>query len=88
MEIWNSYDETVETVTALLPQEIGRQNCLDTSMMTSINKNTELVITGGWATTFISEIWKYTYASNTWEMIGNLKTHGIVTLHFLFNKQK
>ncbi len=74
MEVWNSVDETVKTVTAILPQEIGRSNCLDTSVMTSINDNTELIITGGWATIFISEVWKYTYASNTWEMIGNLQT--------------
>jgi len=73
MEVWNSVDETVKTVTPILPQEIGRSNCLDRSVMTSINDNTQLVITGGWATIFISEVWKYTYASNTWEMIGNLQ---------------
>ena len=74
MEVWNSYDGTVKTITNVLPQEVGRSNPLDTNIMTSINDNTELVITGGWASVFISEIWKYTYASNTWQKIGNLQT--------------
>ena len=74
MEIWNSFDGTVKTIINVLPQEVGRANSLDTNMMTSINDNTELVITGGWASVYFSEIWKYTYASNSWQKLGNLQT--------------
>jgi hypothetical protein len=74
MEIWNSFDGTVKTIINILPQEVGRGNSLDTNIMTSINENTELVISGGWASSFISEIWKYTYARNSWIKLGNLQT--------------
>ena len=74
MEVWNSFDGSVKTIVNFLPQEIEHSNTLDTNVMTSINENSELVITGGWANVFISEIWKYTYASNTWQNIGNLQT--------------
>jgi hypothetical protein len=83
MEVWNSFDGTVKTMTNLLPQEIGRLNSLDTNVMTSINEYTELVITGGWATDFISEIWKYTYASNSWQKLGNLQTARNAHIAFL-----
>ncbi len=74
MEIWNSFDGAIESITNVLPQEIGRVNPLDTNIMTSINDYTEVVITGGWADVFISEIWKYTYASKLWLKLGNLQT--------------
>jgi hypothetical protein len=73
MEVWNSFDGTVKTIINVLPQEVGRANPLDTNIMTSINDNTELVITGGWASYFISDIWKYIYVTNIWQKLGNLQ---------------
>ncbi len=74
MEVWNMFDGTVETITNMLPQEVGKTYALDKNVMTSINDNSELVITGGWANGFTSEIWKYTYAGNSWQKLGNLQT--------------
>ena len=74
MEVWNSFNGTVRTVIDVLPQEVGRGLSLDSHVMTSINDYTELVITGGWDNGFVSDIWKFTYASNNWQLLGNLKT--------------
>jgi len=67
MEVWNSFNGTVRTVIDVLPQEVGRGLSLDSHVMTSINDYTELVITGGWDNGFVSDIWKFTYASNNWQ---------------------
>jgi len=40
--------------------------------MTSINYNTQLLLMGGLADVFKSDIWKFTLANNTWEFMGNL----------------
>ena len=83
MEVWNTFDGTLIIISDVLPQEIGHTSSLDTSVMVSINDNTELVITGGWSNYFISEIWKYTYANNSWQMLGNLQTARSSHLAFL-----
>ncbi len=74
MEVWNSFDGTVKSIINVLPQEVGRDKSLDRNVMTSINDNTEVVIIGGYAAGFRSEIWKYTYARNSWIKLGNLQT--------------
>jgi hypothetical protein len=74
MEVWNSFDGTVKTIANELPQEVGRSKSLDLNITISINDNTELVITGGWSNIFFAEIWKYTYANNSWQQLGNFKT--------------
>ncbi len=72
METWNSFDGTVKTIINVLPQEVTTYNGLQANVMTPINDNTELVISGGWADAYVSAIWKYTYASNSWQQLSNL----------------
>jgi len=72
METWNSFDGTVKTIISEMPREVGEYYALQSNVMTPINDNTELVISGGWISVYASEIWKYTYASNSWKQLSNL----------------
>ncbi len=53
---------------------MGKPYALNVFAMTSINYNTQLLMMGGWTGNFISDIWKFTFANNSWEFLGNLPT--------------
>jgi hypothetical protein len=72
MELWNTIDGTLQTIVDSLPQQV--QYRYTGARMISVNKNTELVFFGGWSTNFVTEVWKYKYDSNTWELLGSLQS--------------
>ena len=57
-----------------MPMEIGHSNGHQRGQMISMNDNTELVFFGGWNDIFITEIWKYKYTKNSWELLGHMQT--------------
>ena len=62
------------TEVAELQQEIGRSGGLYLMVMTSINYNTQLLMMGGYANSYKSDIWKFTLANSFWEFMGSLKS--------------
>ncbi len=71
METWNTIEGTIEIIVNNLPQQA--QYKYTGAKMISVNNNTELVFFGGWSSNFVTQIWKYKYRSNTWELLGNLQ---------------
>jgi hypothetical protein len=61
-------------VVTQVPQEIGQNTYgFHKFLMTSINYNSQLMMFGGRADTWISDIWKFTLANQSWEFMGNLQ---------------
>jgi len=73
IDVWNPVDQTSVTIVEEMPMEIGHSNPHQRGKMISINGNTELVFLGGWSDIFITEIWKYKYTKNSWELLGNMQ---------------
>ena len=71
MEVWNPVEGTVEIIVDNLPQQAQYRYC--GAKMISINNNTELVFFGGWSSNYVTQIWKYKYHSNVWELLGNIQ---------------
>jgi hypothetical protein len=71
VEVWNIETGTVQTIVNQMPREISYS--IQRGTMISISDNTELVFFGGWAGSFLSEVWKYNYPKNKWEMVGHIQ---------------
>jgi hypothetical protein len=57
-----------------VPLEIKTNWPLGASSLVSINDNTELVMIGGWGGSFVgAEVYKYNYAQNSFQYLGNLQ---------------
>ncbi len=73
IETYNPLDGAIEILVDEMPMEIGQRPALQYSKMISTNKNTELVFFGGWSGYFTTDVWKYKYVSNKWELVGNIQ---------------
>jgi len=54
--------------------------------MISVNGNTELVIFGGYSdlvSDYVKDIWKYTYPTDTWKIIGAMNNPRADMLTFI-----
>ena len=71
MEVWNPNDESVATFHDSLPHEQDGLG-LDGSQMISVNRGSELILYGGFAGQYLSDIWKYVVEDDTWVQIGNM----------------
>lgn len=74
MDMYDVNDESVMNIFSILPAEVGGTVPLSKHGMVSVNGDKELLIVGGVTSRFISDIWKYTLATNIIVKIGNLKT--------------
>jgi hypothetical protein len=74
IDVWNPVDGTITTIVNEMPMEIGHTYPYHKSKLISVNKNTELVFFGGWSDNYITEVWKYKYVGNQWELLGNIQT--------------
>jgi hypothetical protein len=73
IETFNPFDGAIETLVDEMPMEIGHTTGLQLSKIISTNKNTELVFFGGWSGYYTTDVWKYKYVSNKWELLGNIQ---------------
>jgi len=71
--VWNPLDRSITAIVDAMPIEIARGRSLTRAKMVSINKNTELVFFGGFLGDFYTEVWKYKYLNNSWELLGNIQ---------------
>ena len=63
----------VKTIVDAMPPETVGSWSNRRGTMISTSDYTELVLFGGWAGIYISEVWKYNYPRNNWKMVGNIQ---------------
>jgi hypothetical protein len=73
MEVWNPSDESVTTFHDALPHEQDGLG-LDGSQMISVDDGSELILYGGFAGEYLSDIWKYSVQDDSWAQVGNMTT--------------
>ena len=66
-------DGTITPIVDVMPMENRLGTRQSRAKMVSINKNTELVFLGGWWGDYYTEVWKYKYLINSWELLGNIQ---------------
>jgi hypothetical protein len=72
IDVWNPSDGAIKTIVDVMPIEIGRTSPHQLAEMISTNNFTELVFFGGFGDAFFTDVWKYKYLSNSWELLGNI----------------